>query len=117
MRSRTAVNVLGITPAYAIPVFLRLRAGDTFQQGPWNLGRFSKPLGFIAVTYVVVLTVFFCLPQAYPMQVDNFNYAPITLGVVLLFAWISWITTGRKNYDMPTPTRTAEEAAIAGGMV
>ncbi|MFE9687166.1 amino acid permease, partial [Streptomyces sp. NPDC006285] len=113
----TAINVLGITPAYAIPVFLRLKAGDTFKQGPWNLGPFSKPMGWIAVSYVTVLTVFFCLPQAYPITSQSFNYAPITLAVVLLFAWISWITTGRKNYAMPTQTRTAEDAAISGGLV
>ncbi|WP_407699917.1 amino acid permease [Streptomyces liliiviolaceus] len=113
----TAMNVLGITPAYAIPVFLRLKAGNRFQQGLWNLGRFSKPLGILAVAYVIVLTIFFCLPQAYPMQVTNFNYAPVTLVVVLLGAWISWITVGRKNYAMPLPAATAADSAIAGGMV
>ncbi|MFD9187193.1 amino acid permease [Streptomyces phaeochromogenes] len=113
----TAINVLGITPAYAIPVFLRLLAGDKFQQGPWNLGRFSKPLGWIAVSYVAVLTVFFCLPQAYPITTQSFNYAPVTLVIVLLLAWISWITTGSKNYAMPLPSSTAQDAVLARGMV
>ncbi|MFD9204497.1 amino acid permease, partial [Streptomyces anthocyanicus] len=113
----TAINVLGITPAYAIPVFLRLKAGNRFQQGLWNLGRFSKPLGVLAVAYVIVLTVFFCLPQAYPITSQSFNYAPVTLAIVLLGAWISWITVGRKNYAMPLPAATAADSAIAGGMV
>ena len=38
----TAINVIGITPAYAIPIFLKLRAGDRFQRGPWHLGRWSE---------------------------------------------------------------------------
>lgn len=62
----TAINVIGITPAYAIPIYLRLRAGNRFEPGPWNLGRWSKPIGWIAVVWVGLVTVLFCLPQKSP---------------------------------------------------
>ncbi|WP_328939283.1 amino acid permease [Streptomyces tauricus] len=113
----TAINVVGITPSYAIPIYLKLRAGDRFQPGPWNLGRFSKPLGWIAVAYVAVLVVVICLPQTSPITPTTFNYAPITLAAALLFAGITWMTTGRKHYAMPVPVSTAKDSAIAGGMV
>ncbi|MBP8535291.1 amino acid permease, partial [Streptomyces sp. MK37H] len=113
----TAINVIGITPAYAIPVFLRLRAGDRFQPGPWNLGRWSKPVGWIAVVWVAVVTVLFCLPQSSPVTVDSMNYASIALAVVLLLATIWWFVA-RRSYNTPSAYGTArEQAEIAEGIV
>ncbi|WP_405933662.1 amino acid permease [Streptomyces sp. NBC_00827] len=113
----TAINVIGITPAYAIPVYLRLRAGNNFKHGPWNLGIWSKPLGWISVAYVAVLTVVFCLPQASPITVQSFNYAGVTLAVVLLLAWVMWITQGRRSYRIPPLGSEAENRALAGDVV
>ncbi|MFF2132181.1 amino acid permease, partial [Streptomyces olivochromogenes] len=113
----TAINVIGITPAYAIPVYLRLRAGDRFRPGPWHLGRWSKPLGWISVTYVAVLTVVFCLPQASPITAESFNYAGVALAVVLVLAWLMWITKGKRDYQIPTLGSEAENTALAGDVV
>ncbi|MFJ5071550.1 amino acid permease [Kitasatospora sp. NPDC088556] len=92
----TAVNVIGMTPSYIIPVFLRLRQGDRFVPGPWNLGRWSRPIGVVAVVWVVVLTVLVCLPQRFPVTIDAFNYAPVTLAAVLALAWVWWQMAGSK---------------------
>ncbi|MFI6341201.1 amino acid permease [Streptomyces sp. NPDC050535] len=113
----TAINVIGITPAYAIPVYLRLRAGKRFRPGPWNLGVWSKPLGWISVTYVVVLTVVFCLPQASPITGESFNYAGVTLLAVLFLAWIMWITKGKRDYKIPPLGSEAENRALAGDVI
>ncbi|MET7762692.1 amino acid permease [Streptomyces sp. NPDC005393] len=113
----TAINVIGITPAYAIPVFLRLRAGDRFQRGPWHLGRWSKPVGWVAVSWVALVTVLFCLPQSSPVTVDSMNYASIALAVVLILATIWWFVA-RRSYHTPSAYGTArEEAEIAEGIV
>lgn len=109
----TAINVIGITPAYAIPVYLRLRAGRRFQPGPWHLGAWGRPLGALAVLYVTVLTVVFCLPQASPITADSFNYAGVALAVVLLLAWLTWITKGRRDYKVPPLGTAAQNAALA----
>ncbi|MFG2135566.1 amino acid permease [Streptomyces sp. NPDC048650] len=101
----TSINVIGITPAYAIPIFLRIRHRDKFRPGPWNLGRWGVPVGCIAVTWVVFVTVLFCLPQSRPegsmFSVETFNYAPIALACVLLLAWIWWRVAGRSSYEVP----------------
>ncbi|MCG0287888.1 amino acid permease [Streptomyces sp. PSAA01] len=113
----TAINVIGITPAYAIPIFLRLRAGDRFQRGPWHLGRWSKPVGWIAVVWVALVTVLFCLPQSSPVTADSMNYASIALAVVLLLATIWWFVA-RRSYSTPSAYGTArEQAEIAEGIV
>ncbi|MBI0300096.1 amino acid permease [Streptomyces sp. PRKS01-29] len=113
----TAINVIGITPAYAIPIFLRLRAGDRFQPGPWSLGRWSKPVGWIAVVWVALVTVLFCLPQSSPVTADSMNYASIALAVVLLLATVWWFVA-RRSYNTPSAYGTArEQAEIAEGIV
>ncbi|MCG6496903.1 amino acid permease [Kitasatospora sp. A2-31] len=92
----TAVNVIGMSPSYIIPVYLRLRQGSRFAPGPWNLGRWSRPVGIAAVVWVVILTVLVCLPQRAPVTVETFNYAPITLVAVLVLAWAWWKLAGNK---------------------
>ena len=45
----TSIAVIGLYVAYVLPTFLRLRLGSAFQRGPWHLGRWSRPIGIIAV--------------------------------------------------------------------
>ncbi|EST35431.1 amino acid permease [Streptomyces roseochromogenus] len=115
----TAINVIGITPAYAIPVLLRLRAGDRFQPGPWHLGRWSRPIGWIAVIWVVCVTVLFCLPQASPVTVDSMNYASVALAVVLALASVWWYVA-RRAYGTPTAAAYGsdrDQAELAEGII
>lgn len=113
----TAINVIGITPAYAIPVLLRLRAGNRFRPGPWSLGRWSKPVGWTAVVWVGLVTVLFCLPQKSPVTVDSMNYAVIALVVVLVLA-TAWWYVARRSYGTPAAYGNAkEQAEIAEGIV
>ncbi len=52
----TGICVVGLYIAYVIPVFLRLRNPD-FEQGEWNLGRYSKLVGWTAVVWVVFVSM------------------------------------------------------------
>ena len=62
----TSIAVIGLYIAYVMPTFLRLRQGENFQRGPWHLGRWSYVVGWIAVTWVVIITILFMLPQCRP---------------------------------------------------
>ena len=44
----TSIATIGLYIAYAIPIYLRLRLGDAWEPGEWNLGRWYKPIGTIA---------------------------------------------------------------------
>ncbi|MER5459750.1 amino acid permease [Streptomyces sp. NPDC002668] len=113
----TAINVIGITPAYAIPIYLKLRAGDRFEPGPWSLGRWSKPVGWVAVVWVACVTVLFCLPQSNPVTVDTMNYASIALVAVLVLATVWWFVA-RRSYGTPSAYGSArEQAEIAENIV
>ncbi|MCM2576345.1 amino acid permease [Streptomyces meridianus] len=102
----TSINVIGITPAYAIPIYLRIRNRHLFRPGPWNLGRWGIPIGCLAVAWVAFVTVLFLLPQSRPetglVSVSTFNYAPIALIVVLVLAALWWRVAGRHVYDVPS---------------
>ncbi|MFI6687986.1 amino acid permease [Streptomyces sp. NPDC050485] len=116
-----AINVIGITPAYAIPIYLRLRHRDRFTQGQWNLGRWSMPVGVVAVAWVAFVTVLFCLPQTRPetgawVSVDTFNYAPVALVAVLALATVWWRIAGR-DYEIPAVAADTEMAKIQDGVV
>lgn len=108
----TAINAVGMTPAYGIPVYLALRKGDRYVPGPWTLGRWRRPIGWIAVIYVVVITVVFCLPQTSPVTAETFNYAGGTLAVALGIAWLTWITRGRRDYQLTAHTTAADQASM-----
>lgn len=106
----TAINVIGITPAYIIPVYLKLRAGDRFEPGPWTLGKWSKPIGWVAVAWVVCVTVLFLLPQTNPVTADTMNYASVALVSVLTLATVWWFVA-RRSYSTPQSYGSAREQA------
>ncbi len=107
----TSIAVIGLYIAYITPVFLRLRAGDSFQAGPWNLGRWSRPIGIVATIWVVFIAILFMLPQVAPVRTDTFNYAPVAVGAVILFAGGWWLLSARNWFKGPKVQGSAEELA------
>lgn len=105
-----SVNVVGLFLAYGVPIFLRLRL-DTFEPGPWNLGRYGKPVARIAVTWIVVSSVLFMLPQGSPIGATSFNYAPVALAVVLLIATVWWFASARRRFQGPVSYGRPDEVA------
>jgi amino acid transporter len=106
--------VIGLYIAYVIPTFLRLRAGDSFQPGRWNLGRWSRPVGTIAVVWVVFICIVLMMPQFSPggaglKTIDALNYAPIAVAIVIGFASIYWVLSARKWFKGPKVMGTPEE--------
>src|ERR1700722_14456369 len=60
----TSISVIGLYIAYTIPVYLRWRMKDKFQAGPWTLGAKYKWINPIAVSWVALCVIIFCLPFA-----------------------------------------------------
>ena len=110
-----SVAVIGLYLAFAIPIWLRWKAGDSFKPGSWTLGAHYKWMNLVAVAEIAIaiVSVYFILPfapQGVPFS-DDFqwrwvNYAPIlTIGaLVLLQIWWSvsaknWFTGPRHTID------------------
>jgi amino acid permease (GABA permease) len=107
----TSIAVIGLYIAYVTPTFLRLRKGDAFKRGPWHLGRWSYVVGWTAVTWVVIITILFMLPQVGPITFTTFNYAVIAVLVVIGFAGTYWLVSARHWFKGPKVQGTAEELA------
>jgi amino acid permease (GABA permease) len=107
----TSIAVIGLYIAYVLPTFLRLRQGSNFQRGPWHLGRWSRPIGVIAVVWVIFITILFMLPTVSPITRSNFNYTVVAVLVVLGFAAIYWLLSARKWFTGPRVQGSAEELA------
>jgi amino acid transporter len=96
----TSIATIGLYVAYALPILLRQFSKD-FRPGPWHLGAWSKPIGWIAVIWVLFISVLFMLPAANPITATTFNYAPVAvLGTVLLIT-IWWLVSARKWFKGP----------------
>ncbi len=107
----TSIAVIGLYVAYVSPVFLRVRAGDKFQKGPWSLGRWGRPIGAVATLWVILIFFLFMLPQVQPINVSTFNYAPVVFLVVLGGASLWYAVSARKWFTGPKVQGTAEELA------
>ncbi|MEU4214643.1 amino acid permease [Actinoplanes sp. NPDC026623] len=96
----TSIAVIGLYIAYVGPVLLR-RMNPEFQPGPWNLGRWSAPVGWIAIVWVGFICVLFVLPAASPITASNFNYTIVAVLVVVGAATIWWFAGARKWFTGP----------------
>jgi amino acid transporter len=116
-----SIGVLGLYLAFAIPIWLRWKAGDAFTPGPWTLGSKYKWMSLLAVAEIVITSVYFILPFA-PTGVpfaDDFtwtavNYAPIVMVVLMVGLWVGWHTTAKRWFtgpkitlDTPPPTQVS----------
>jgi amino acid transporter len=118
----TSVATIGLYVAYAIPIYLRLRAGDEFDPGPWSLGRWHKPINVIAILWVAFICVLFVVPvtDAGVWWGDDFdyksaNYAPIVFALVITAVTVWWHTSAKKWFKGPRRNIDEEiEAAEEG---
>jgi amino acid permease (GABA permease) len=93
----TSIAVIGLYIAYVAPVFLR-RIRPDFEPGPWNLGRYSAPVGWIAVIWVVFICILFVLPPVSPVNLETFNYAPVAVIAVVIIALVTWQAWGKNTF-------------------
>jgi amino acid transporter len=107
----TSIATIGLYIAYGVPILLRLRAGDSFERGPWHLGRWSRPVGTIAVIWIGIICILFILPQVYPPTLLNFNYAIVAVAAVLIGTGAGWMLSARHWFKGPKIQGSAEELA------
>ena len=112
----TSIATIGLYISYVLPILLRLIAKD-FQPGPWNLGRWSKPIGIIAIIWVVFISILFMLPTVNPITVLNFNYAPVVIVGALIILTVWWFVSVRKWFKGPHIAVAEAVVAQAEGLV
>ena len=113
----TGICTVGLYLAYIIPVYLRLKAGDRFQPGPWTLGRRYKLVNTLAIVFValVVYSLVFLpytptgLPWEDGFDWANVNYVPLAV-ILPMFFGIWYLIDAKNRYQ--GPVRTLEEDEV-----
>ncbi len=106
-----SIAVIGLYIAYIIPIYLRLKAKDRFEVGPWNLGRKTYLIGWVAVIWVIFICILFILPTLSPITVSSFNYSIVAVGVVFVFAGGWWVLSAKNWFTGPKVQGSSEELA------
>ena len=110
-----SITVIGLYVAYAIPIFLRWRKGDSWEPGPWTLGRKYKWINPAACLWVLICCIIFILPftpagmpgrqigdaKNTVFQWESVNYAPLTFVAVAAIVMIWWVVSARKRFTGP----------------
>ena len=113
----TAIAVIGLYIAFILPVWLRWRKGDSWDEPrAWTLGKHYKWLNPISIAWVALITILFIFPlykAGLPWEAD-FTWE-LTNYTVLWFAGIGlifggwWFLSARKWFKGPVRMGTEEE--------
>src|SRR6187431_655355 len=113
----TAIAVIGLYIAFIIPVYLRLRLGDSWDAPrAWSLGRHYKWLDVVSILWVVLITILFIfplytvgLPWNDPFDWQFTNYTILWFaGIGIIFGgW--WALSAKNWFKGPVRMGTEEE--------
>ncbi|KAJ7777309.1 APC amino acid permease [Mycena metata] len=102
LTSLAGASVIGLYTSYAAPIFLRITSGrGKLQPGPFSLGRWSTPVGVIAVSWVTFIVIMLLFPPGEKPTANSMNYAVLIVMSVFIFATISWVTSAHKWFHGP----------------
>lgn len=97
-----SIATIGLYIAYALPIFFRVTLSrDSFVPGPFNLGQYGVLVGWIAVLWVLTISVLFSLPVSYPVTAETLNYTPVAVGGLLILTVSGWVFSARHWFKGP----------------
>jgi amino acid transporter len=112
----TGICTVGLYLAYILPVYLRLRRGEDFEPGPWNLGRRYKLVNTLAIIFVILVVFSLNLPyspESLPwnegFDASLINYTPFAIVLPLAFG-VWYLISAKDRYQ--GPVRTLEEDEV-----
>jgi amino acid transporter len=85
----TAISTIFLYAAYGVVIYLGATTTDWLNFRVWSLGRWSKPIAWLAIFWVIVLMVLFSWPTS-----GNISF-PFMIGIVLLLLvyYFGWART------------------------
>jgi hypothetical protein len=100
-------------------IYLGATTTEWLEHRVWSLGRYSRPIAWLAVGWVIVLMVLFSFPTSGNISIT------FMIGVLVLLL-IYYLVSGRRQFQGPQVMGTSEElteiekefqqAAAAGGV-
>ncbi|KAI7432389.1 amino acid transporter, partial [Hortaea werneckii] len=94
----SAAGVPTIT-AYALIAFGRtFLTPRKFQRSPWSLGKWSRPLTFVAFVWNLYLACVLFSPLEFPVNGQSFNYSPVIFGAITIFGILTYFFTPEEQW-------------------
>jgi amino acid transporter len=124
-----SIGVIGLYVAFAIPIYYRWKAGNTFSAGAWTLGAKYKWMCVVALIEIVVTSIVALLPTSTGGVPWNtgfewkfVNYTILVVPGALILLWIywhlsvkNWFTGPKTTVNLPPGVSSSEELAIEHG--
>ncbi len=115
-----SIGVVGLYLAFAVPIYYRWRAGDSFKVGKWNLGKHYKWMAPVALAEIIITSIVAMFPTAIGGVPGSssfawkfVNYTPLLVGGALIALWIYWHLSVKKWFKGPVNTFDPVEAGVA----
>ncbi|MGV9826353.1 MULTISPECIES: amino acid permease [unclassified Gordonia (in: high G+C Gram-positive bacteria)] len=110
-----SIGVVGLYLCFAVPIYYRWKAGDSFEPGGWTLGSKYKWIAPLALLEIVVTSIVAMFPTSLggmpwdPSFAWKYvNYTPLLVGGALILLYIywhlsvkNWFTGPIKQVDAP----------------
>ncbi len=92
-----SIGVVGLYLCFAVPIYYRWKAGDSFEQGRWNVGNKYKWMAPVAIVEIIVTSIIAMFPTSLggmpwdpSFQWKFVNYTPLLVGGVLVLLFVYW---------------------------
>jgi amino acid transporter len=103
-----SIGVVGLYLCFAVPIFFRWKAGDSFPVGSWNLRGHHKWMAPVAIIEILITSIIALFPYSNAgmpwdpaFEWKYVNYTPILVGGVLILLWIYWHVSVKKWFTGP----------------
>ncbi|HRD12007.1 MAG TPA: amino acid permease [Mycobacterium sp.] len=103
-----SIGVVGLYLAFAVPIYYRWKAGDSFKVGSWNLRghhRWMAPLALIEIIVTSIIAMFPTSLGGAPwdpsFEWKFVNYTPLLVGTTLILLYIYWHVSVKKWFTGP----------------
>ena len=101
--TQTIISIFNITaPALDLSYIAVIAAHRVYEnrvqfiEGPYTMGRWSKPVNYIAITWVIFISVVLFFPSIRPITAANMNYAICVAAFIALFSMSWWYLSANK---------------------
>ena len=103
-----SIGVVGLYLAFAVPIYYRWKAGDSFPVGSWNIGNHYRWMAPLALAEIILTSIVAMFPTALggvpwdpSFEWKFVNYTPLLVGGTFLLLWIYWHASVKKWFTGP----------------
>lgn len=116
-----SIGVVGLYLCFAVPIYYRWKAGDSFEQGKWNVGNKYKWMAPVAIVEIIVTSVIAMFPTSLggmpwdpSFQWKFVNYTPLLVGGVLVLLFAYWHVSVKHWFTGPIKQVDDTTTPVAG---